>query len=144
MKTILITGGAGFIGSHVVREFVLKYPAYKIINLDALTYAGNLENLKDQIKFKIINKTKNFEYIGVLDEMARTPRIFSDSSDNIEIQFIGNIDDKSIMSIKELNEDIYNYDTGDSVDDGINIHSEEKSDDEYKDNLKDDFNKFGA
>jgi dTDP-glucose 4,6-dehydratase len=46
-KTILITGGAGFIGSHVVRLFVHKYPEYKIINLDALTYAGNLENLKD-------------------------------------------------------------------------------------------------
>ncbi|WP_345067381.1 dTDP-glucose 4,6-dehydratase [Sphingobacterium thermophilum] len=46
-KTIIITGGAGFIGSHVVREFVNKYPDYHIINLDALTYAGNLENLKD-------------------------------------------------------------------------------------------------
>lgn len=46
-KTILITGGAGFIGSHVVRLFVTKYPEYKIVNLDALTYAGNLENLKD-------------------------------------------------------------------------------------------------
>ncbi len=46
-KTILITGGAGFIGSHVVRLFVQKYPDYKIVNLDALTYAGNLENLKD-------------------------------------------------------------------------------------------------
>lgn len=45
-KSILITGGAGFIGSHVVQLFVQKYPAYKIVNLDALTYAGNLENLK--------------------------------------------------------------------------------------------------
>ena len=47
MKSIIITGGAGFIGSHVVREFVKKYPDYQIINLDALTYAGNLANLKD-------------------------------------------------------------------------------------------------
>ena len=47
MKTILITGGAGFIGSHVVRLFVNKYPDTQIVNLDKLTYAGNLENLKD-------------------------------------------------------------------------------------------------
>ncbi len=46
-KSIIITGGAGFIGSHVVRLFVNKYPEYKIINLDKLTYAGNLANLKD-------------------------------------------------------------------------------------------------
>ena len=46
-KTILITGGAGFIGSHVVRLFANKYPNYKIVNLDKLTYAGNLENLRD-------------------------------------------------------------------------------------------------
>lgn len=57
MKTIIITGGAGFIGSHVVREFVLKYPDYKIINLDALTYAGNLENLKD------IESLPNYQFI---------------------------------------------------------------------------------
>ena len=47
MKNILITGGAGFIGSHVIRRFVNKYTDYHIYNLDALTYAGNLENLKD-------------------------------------------------------------------------------------------------
>jgi dTDP-glucose 4,6-dehydratase len=56
-KTILITGGAGFIGSHVVRLFVNKYPAYNIINLDALTYAGNLENLQD------IDQLPNYHFV---------------------------------------------------------------------------------
>ena len=51
MKTILITGGAGFIGSHVVRLFATQYPNYQIINLDKLTYAGNLSNLLDMEKF---------------------------------------------------------------------------------------------
>jgi len=57
MKTILITGGAGFIGSHVVRRFVKKYPGYQIVNLDKLTYAGNLANLRD------IEKEPNYEFV---------------------------------------------------------------------------------
>ena len=57
MKTILVTGGAGFIGSHVVRLFVNKYPDYKIVNLDKLTYAGNLANLKD------VEDKPNYEFV---------------------------------------------------------------------------------
>jgi dTDP-glucose 4,6-dehydratase len=65
-KTILITGGAGFIGSHVVRRFVNKYPLYSIINADKLTYAGNLENLSD------IETKENyfFERTDIVDKQA--------------------------------------------------------------------------
>lgn len=65
-KRILITGGAGFIGSHVVRLFVTKYPQYQVVNLDALTYAGNLENLKD------IDQSENysFAHVNLLDTAA--------------------------------------------------------------------------
>lgn len=56
-KKILITGGAGFIGSHVVRRFVNNYPQYQIVNLDALTYAGNLENLRD------VENADNYKFV---------------------------------------------------------------------------------
>ncbi len=59
MKNVLITGGAGFIGSHVVKLFVKKYPDYKIVNMDSLTYAGNLENLKS------VEKEPNYSFVKV-------------------------------------------------------------------------------
>jgi len=72
-KTILITGGAGFIGSHVVRLFVNKYPEYKIVNLDVLTYAGNLENLKD------IDSAPNYEFVkGDINDTEFINKLFSD------------------------------------------------------------------
>jgi len=70
-KTILVTGGAGFIGSHVVRLFVNKYTNYKIVNGDALTYAGNLENLKD-----VAGKDNYaFEKVDITDE-AKVGELF--------------------------------------------------------------------
>ena len=64
IKNILVTGGAGFIGSHVVRRFVKKYPNYHIFNLDALTYAGNLENIQD------IEDAPNYTFVkgNIVDE----------------------------------------------------------------------------
>lgn len=71
MKTILITGGAGFIGSHVVREFVNKYTDYHILNLDALTYAGNLENLSD------IEHRSNYTFVkGDITDGSRIQHVF--------------------------------------------------------------------
>lgn len=71
-KAIFITGGAGFIGSHVVRLFVTCYPQYRIVNVDALTYAGNLENLRD------IDQLPNyfFEKVDITDQEA-IERLFS-------------------------------------------------------------------
>ena len=71
MKKILITGGAGFIGSHVVRRFVKNYPQYEIFNLDALTYAGNLENLQD------VDTAENYHFIkGDITEEAFIETLF--------------------------------------------------------------------
>ena len=70
-RTILITGGAGFIGSHLTRLFVTKYPDYKIVNLDKLTYAGNLENLKD------IENKPNYTFVkGDITDSTFLERLF--------------------------------------------------------------------
>ena len=70
---ILITGGAGFIGSHVVRRFVNTYPAYKIVNLDKLTYAGNLANLKD------VEEKQNYEFVkGDIVDAKFIDQLFAD------------------------------------------------------------------
>jgi len=75
MKKILITGGAGFIGSHVIRLFVNKYPGYSIVNLDALTYAGNLENLRD------VENAPNYSFVkGDITDEAFIQQLFADQS----------------------------------------------------------------
>lgn len=71
MKNILITGGAGFIGSHLTRLFVTKYPDYNIVNLDKLTYAGNLENLRD------IESAPNYCFVkGDIVDMEQMRAVF--------------------------------------------------------------------
>jgi len=71
-QTVLITGGAGFIGSHLTRLFVTKYTHYKIVNLDALTYADNLNNLKE------IEKAPNYSFIkGDITHMSLLQQLFA-------------------------------------------------------------------
>ena len=73
MKTILITGGAGFIGSHVIRRMVTKHPDTRILNLDMLSYAGNLENLKD------IESASNYHFVrGDITDAAKLEKLFGD------------------------------------------------------------------
>ena len=93
-KNVLVTGGAGFIGSHVIRLFVNKYPEYRIINLDALTYAGNLENLSD------VEAKPNYQFVkaNILDTEA-LDRIFDDYeiSDVVHLAAESHVD-RSIVS----------------------------------------------
>ena len=73
MKTILITGGAGFIGSHLVRLMVNKYPGYRVVNLDKLTYAGNLANLKD------VEDKPNYRFVkGYICDFEHMRQLFAD------------------------------------------------------------------
>lgn len=91
---IIVTGGAGFIGTHVVKLFVKKYPHYHIFNLDALTYAGNLENLKD------IEHYANYHFIkaDITDE-KQIQKIFSDIQPNAVIHLAAESHvDRSIMN----------------------------------------------
>ena len=72
-RNILVTGGAGFIGSHLVRLLVNKYPAYHIVNLDLLTYAGNLENLKD------VESKTNYTFVkGDICDFKKVKQVFVD------------------------------------------------------------------
>lgn len=107
MKKILITGGAGFIGSHVVRRFVTNYPDYEVVNLDKLTYAGNLDNLKDIehktnyrfVKLDIVDSTtindlfraENFDAIIHLAAESHVDRSITNPTEFVMTNIIGTV-----------------------------------------------------
>ena len=81
-KTLLVTGGAGFIGSNFIHYMVEKYPEYKIINLDKLTYAGNLENLRD------VENNPNYSFVkGDIADAVIVEKIFSENNVDVVINF---------------------------------------------------------
>ena len=94
MKNVIITGGAGFIGSHVVRLFVNKYPEYHIINLDKLTYAGNLANLKD------IEDKPNYKFVKM--DICDFDAFYQLMQDEVQLQALLNLQLTEAQKAPEL------------------------------------------
>ncbi|MCK5380541.1 MAG: GDP-mannose 4,6-dehydratase, partial [Candidatus Latescibacteria bacterium] len=82
MKTLLVTGGAGFIGSHFIRSMLGKYPEYRIVNLDKLTYAGNPDNLRD------VEKDPRYAFVhGDIRDAALVDRVMEEHRIRVIVNF---------------------------------------------------------